>query len=63
AETVEGTKPLALNWLSYNEGLALAEKENIFIFISNLFCLYLTLFFIALLILYNFNFQRQLFFT
>ncbi|HZK40368.1 MAG TPA: hypothetical protein VFC91_02240, partial [Atribacterota bacterium] len=28
AEAVEQTNPLALNWLSYNEGLALAEKEN-----------------------------------
>jgi len=28
AEAVEQIKPLVLNWLSYNEGLALAEKEN-----------------------------------
>jgi len=33
AEAVEETKPLALDWLSYNEGLALAEKENKYILI------------------------------
>jgi len=27
-EVVEETKPLTLNWLSYNEGLTLAEKGN-----------------------------------
>jgi len=34
AEAVEETKPLALTWLSYNEGLALAEKENKYILID-----------------------------
>ena len=34
AEAVEETKPLALDWLSYNEGLALAEKENKYILID-----------------------------
>ncbi len=33
-EIIEGTKPLALNWLSYNEGLALAEKENKYVLID-----------------------------
>ena len=33
AEAVEQTNPLALNWLSYNEGLALAEKENKYVLI------------------------------
>jgi len=33
AEAVEETKPLALNWLSYTEGLALAEKENKYVLI------------------------------
>ena len=34
AEAVEGTtKPLVLNWLSYTEGLALAEKENKYVLI------------------------------
>jgi len=28
AEAVEQAKPLILNWLSYNEGLSLAEKGN-----------------------------------
>jgi len=28
AKAVEQVKPLVLNWLSYNEGLALAEREN-----------------------------------
>jgi len=28
AEAVEQPKPLVLNWLPYNEGLTLAEKEN-----------------------------------
>lgn len=34
AEAVEQTKPLILNWLSYNEGLALAEKENKYVLIN-----------------------------
>jgi len=34
AVAVEEAKPLALNWLSYNEGLALAEKENKYILID-----------------------------
>ena len=34
AEAVEETKPLALDWLSYNKGLALAEKENKYILID-----------------------------
>ncbi len=34
AEAVEGAKPFALNWLSYNEGLALAEKENKYVLIN-----------------------------
>jgi len=34
AETVEETKPFALNWLSYNEVLALAEKENKYVLID-----------------------------
>jgi len=33
AEAVEETKPLALNWLSYTEGLALAKKENKYVLI------------------------------
>jgi len=33
AEAVEETKPLTLNWLSYNEGLAMAEKENKYVLI------------------------------
>jgi len=33
AEAVEEVKLLALNWLSYDEGLALAEKENKYILI------------------------------
>lgn len=33
AEAVEQTKPLVLNWLSYTEGLALAEKENKYVLI------------------------------
>jgi len=33
AEAVEETKPLTLNWLSYNEGLTLAEKENKYVLI------------------------------
>ena len=33
-EAVEEAKPLVLNWLSYNEGLALAEKENKYILID-----------------------------
>ena len=28
AEVVEEVKPFALNWLSYNEGLDLAEKKT-----------------------------------
>lgn len=32
-EEIEGTKPLALNWLSYTEGLALAENENKYVLI------------------------------
>ena len=32
-EAVEETKPLTLNWLSYDEGLALAEKENKYVLI------------------------------
>ena len=31
AGAVEEAKPLTLNWLSYNEGLALAENENKYI--------------------------------
>ena len=34
AEAVEEAKPFALNWLSYNEGLALAEKENKYVLIN-----------------------------
>src|SRR5665648_539394 len=34
AEAVEEAKPLALNWLSYNEGLALAEKENKYVLVD-----------------------------
>jgi len=33
AEAVEETKLLTLNWLSYNEGLTLAEKENKYVLI------------------------------
>jgi len=33
AEAVEQVKPLTLNWLSYNEGLTLAEKENKYVLI------------------------------
>ena len=33
AEAVEEAKPLALNWLSYNEGLTLAEKEDKYVLI------------------------------
>ena len=33
-EAVEEAKPFALNWLSYNEGLALAEKENKYVLIN-----------------------------
>jgi thioredoxin-related protein len=33
AGAVEEAKPLTLNWLSYNEGLALAEKENKYVLI------------------------------
>jgi len=33
-EVVKENSPLALNWLSYNEGLALAEKENKYILID-----------------------------
>ena len=33
AEAVEQAKPLTLNWLSYTEGLALAEKENKYVLI------------------------------
>ena len=32
-EAVEQAKPLILNWLSYTEGLALAEKENKYVLI------------------------------
>jgi len=32
-EAVEETKPLTLNWLSYDEGLTLAEKENKYVLI------------------------------
>lgn len=34
AEAVEDTKLIALNWLSYNEGLALAEKESKYVLID-----------------------------
>jgi len=34
AEAVEQVKPLTLNWLSYTEGLALAEKENKYVLID-----------------------------
>lgn len=34
AEAVEEAKTLALNWLSYNEGLALAAKENKYVLID-----------------------------
>jgi len=34
AEAVEQAKPLILNWLSYDEGLALAEKENKYVLID-----------------------------
>jgi len=34
AGAVEEAKPLTLDWLSYNEGLALAEKENKYILID-----------------------------
>ena len=33
-EVVKGNNLLALNWLSYNEGLALAEKENKYVLID-----------------------------
>lgn len=33
-EIVEEAKTLALNWLSYNEGLALAEKEKKYVLID-----------------------------
>ncbi|MEA2088150.1 MAG: thioredoxin fold domain-containing protein [Candidatus Caldatribacteriota bacterium] len=33
AEAVEQAKPLTLNWLSYDEGLTLAEKENKYVLI------------------------------
>jgi len=33
AGAVEQVKPLTLNWLSYTEGLALAEKENKYVLI------------------------------
>ena len=33
-EAVEEAKPFALNWLSYNEGLALTEKENKYVLIN-----------------------------
>jgi len=33
AEAVEQAKPLTLNWLSYNEGLTLAEKENKYVLV------------------------------
>jgi len=33
AEAVEETKLLTLNWLTYNEGLTLAEKENKYVLI------------------------------
>ncbi|HER25255.1 MAG TPA: DUF255 domain-containing protein, partial [Candidatus Atribacteria bacterium] len=33
-EAVELSQPSVLNWLSYNEGLALAEKENKYILID-----------------------------
>ena len=32
-EAVEGANPSILNWLSYNEGLTLAEKENKYVLI------------------------------
>ena len=32
-EAIEQIKPLVLNWLSYNEGLTLAEKENKYVLI------------------------------
>ncbi|MBA7532075.1 Thiol:disulfide interchange protein DsbD [subsurface metagenome] len=34
AEVVEEARSFALNWLSYNEGLALAEKENKYVLID-----------------------------
>ena len=34
AKALEEAKPLALSWLSYNEGLALAEKENKYVLID-----------------------------
>jgi len=33
AEAVEQAKPLILNWLSYNEGLTLAQKEDKYVLI------------------------------
>lgn len=33
-EAVEEANPLILNWLSYNEGLTLAEKENKYVLIN-----------------------------
>ena len=33
-EAVEEAKPFALNWLSYNEGLTLTEKENKYVLIN-----------------------------
>jgi len=33
-EAIEEIKPLVLNWLSYNEGLTLAEKENKYVLIN-----------------------------
>lgn len=33
-EAIEEIKPLVLNWLSYNEGLNLAEKENKYVLIN-----------------------------
>jgi len=33
-EAIEEIKPLVLNWLSYNDGLTLAEKENKYVLIN-----------------------------